>query len=70
MHSKYVCPKCKRPMYTRRNKKCQFCGEDLPEELLLTKEEIEKHDKQKKKDLESLDEYKESLNDWSPYSGF
>lgn len=34
------CPACQRLIYTRRRKDCEWCGKALPEELLLTKEEI------------------------------
>jgi ribosomal protein L37AE/L43A len=70
MKSKYTCPKCKRLMYTRQSRKCQFCGAELPEDLLLSEEEIEKNKKQRQRDHEGLDDYKKTLNDWSPYIGF
>jgi hypothetical protein len=56
-------------MYTRQSRKCQFCGAEIPEELLLTKEEKEKYEKQKKRDLKELDDYRETLKNWSdgPY---
>lgn len=70
MKTKYKCPKCKRLLYTRQSKKCQFCGAELPEELLLTEEEKEKYDKQKKRDHEEVDEYKKSASERSPMIGF
>jgi uncharacterized Zn finger protein (UPF0148 family) len=46
MSAKYECPECKRPLLSRRNKKCQYCGVELPEELLYTKAEIEAQDRE------------------------
>jgi hypothetical protein len=57
-------------MYTIQRRTCQFCGAELPEELLLTEEEKEKNEKQRQRDHEGLDDYKKTLNDWSPYVGF
>ena len=34
-----ACPICGREIYSRRNKRCGYCGEPLPPELLLSKEE-------------------------------
>jgi ssDNA-binding Zn-finger/Zn-ribbon topoisomerase 1 len=42
----YRCPKCNRLLYDRKHKKCGWCGADLPEELLFTKEEIDKMEKE------------------------
>jgi uncharacterized Zn finger protein (UPF0148 family) len=47
------CPACERPLYSRRNKFCGFCGVELPGHLLFTPEEIEALEK-KEKDLEAL----------------
>ena len=41
MESEFKCPKCNRLILNRRNKNCLYCGADLPENLLFTKEEIE-----------------------------
>ena len=38
----YRCPQCNRFLYDRRRKNCGWCGAQLPEELLFTKEELEK----------------------------
>jgi hypothetical protein len=37
----YHCPACSRAILSRRNKRCGFCGEPLPAELLLTPAQIE-----------------------------
>ncbi len=34
------CPACERLIYARRRKDCEWCGKALPDELLLTKDEI------------------------------
>ena len=34
------CPNCQRLLYSRRHKKCDFCGAVLPPEALLSEEEI------------------------------
>ena len=43
MEAKFQCPKCERPIISRRNRLCQYCGTDLPEHLLWTNAEIEMH---------------------------
>jgi len=50
METKFQCPKCKRPIVSRRNKLCQYCGAALPEHLLFTKAEIEKQDRFQEED--------------------
>ena len=42
----YRCPKCHRLIYDRRSKKCGWCDAELPEELLFTKEESDKVNKE------------------------
>jgi hypothetical protein len=37
----YHCPACNRPILSRRNKRCGFCQEPLPAELLFTPAEVE-----------------------------
>ena len=34
------CPHCHRLLYSRQHKKCGYCGEVLPEEILITSEEM------------------------------
>jgi hypothetical protein len=41
MEMKLECPSCKRPLASRRHKLCQYCGAELPAELLFSKEEME-----------------------------
>jgi len=36
----YHCPSCQRVLYNRRLSQCGFCGEDIPENLRFTPEEI------------------------------
>ena len=45
MEIKFQCPKCQRPIVSRRNSICQYCGVALPEHLLWTKAEIEMQDR-------------------------
>ena len=45
MSAKYECPQCGRPIVSRRNKHCQYCGAELPEPLRYTKAEIEAQDR-------------------------
>ncbi len=35
----FECPSCNRPLYNRRRDTCEFRGEAVPEELLLSPEE-------------------------------
>jgi hypothetical protein len=46
MEAKFQCPKCERPIVSRRNQLCQYCGAELPESLLFTKAEIEALDRE------------------------
>ena len=39
---KYQCPNCHKTIFNRRIKCCEFCGEVLPTELLLTDEDKKK----------------------------
>ena len=34
------CPKCNRQVYSRRHKRCGFCGAELPAEFLFTEAEL------------------------------
>ena len=45
MEAKFQCPKCERPVVSRRNKLCQYCGATLPQHLLWTPAEIEMQDR-------------------------
>ena len=36
---KFKCPACNRFIYNRKVIKCEFCGNDLPKDLLLTEEQ-------------------------------
>ena len=45
MEAKFLCPKCERPIVSRRNNLCQYCGAALPEHLLWTQAEIEIQDR-------------------------
>ena len=42
----FLCPKCNRVLLSRRNKECQYCGSDLPKELLLSEAEIKAESRQ------------------------
>lgn len=32
----FKCPGCNRPIYNRRRKACEFCGDAIPDSLLFT----------------------------------
>ena len=36
-----ICPSCERAILSRRNKRCSFCQEPLPDELLFTPAQVE-----------------------------
>jgi hypothetical protein len=38
---KYLCPACKRELLSRRHKHCQYCGAEIPDNLLFGKAEID-----------------------------
>ena len=56
----YHCPKCQGVIYNRRNKRCGFCGAELPAELLFTAEAIAAMDKEEAmaKELHRLEQAK------------
>jgi len=56
----YHCPKCQGVIYNRRNKRCGFCGAELPAELLFTAAEIAALDEQEAmaKELHRLEQAK------------
>lgn len=47
MKTEFKCPECKRPLASRRHKKCQYCGAELPESLLYTTAEIEAQNRER-----------------------
>jgi len=49
--SSLKCPECGRVVYNRRQSKCGYCGMTLPEEYLMSEEEVKKIE-QIKKDLD------------------
>ena len=52
--SKYACPKCSRPIATRRHKNCTYCGAILPQELLFSEEEKRQVEEENQKLYEEL----------------
>jgi len=52
--SENTCPKCARPIATRRHKKCSYCGAILPEELLFSDEEKRQVEAENRKLYEEL----------------
>jgi hypothetical protein len=36
------CPHCQRLLYSRSQKKCGYCGKELPAEVLFSEAEVEK----------------------------
>lgn len=45
---KYKCPDCSRTIFNRRNSKCEFCGCELPSELLFSSDDIARLEKSRK----------------------
>jgi len=39
-----VCPSCSRRVINRRLPQCEFCGTDLPHDLLMSPQELEEAD--------------------------
>ncbi len=42
----YACPSCKRAILNRKIDRCLYCGATLPEDLLFSKQQIEKMEEQ------------------------
>ena len=45
----FVCKNCNRIVFNRRLSKCEFCGTELPDSVVLSTAQIEAIDKEKKK---------------------
>jgi len=45
----FVCQHCDRIVFNRRLSKCEFCGGELPDSVVLSAAQIEAIDKEKKK---------------------
>lgn len=56
----FKCPECDRSIHNRRKPLCEFCGAELPAELLLSDEEREKVDREHDETYEELRE----VTDW------
>lgn len=63
---KFVCPSCERTIFNRRLANCEFCSAVIPEELLLSENEIEKLDRQHQKSITR----KPNINTNSSYGDF
>ncbi len=37
----FICPYCERELVNRKSKRCLYCGKELPNELLLSEEQID-----------------------------
>lgn len=60
----FECPSCNRPLYNRRRDTCEFCGEAVPEELLLSSEQQAALDKLKEYHLRRRPSSDSSRGGW------
>ena len=75
----YHCPKCNRLVYSRKNKRCGFCGAELPPAFLFTQAELDamakaeteaEQRRQLQKDQEEAEEQErraKQRKDWGSY---
>jgi hypothetical protein len=53
----FQCPKCQSVIYSRKEKTCGRCGEILPPEILLTSEQIQDMDEQRKSEKKRSNDF-------------
>ncbi|MBU1213948.1 MAG: hypothetical protein KKA63_01795 [Gammaproteobacteria bacterium] len=58
---RYRCAACDFPIFNRRVKRCESCGEALPEELLYSARQIASIDAEFEKNKAQVDRMKRSL---------
>ena len=54
----FTCPSCQQPITNRKVKKCLMCGNAIPDELLLSKEQIQKFDELARKEKVAMEKFK------------
>jgi len=63
----FQCPFCHSPIYSRKNKVCGVCEKPLPQELLLTDEQIALFKKQMDQGEEQEKQFKQQVDDLGPH---
>jgi hypothetical protein len=71
------CPTCSREVYSRRHKRCGFCGAELPVEFLFTEEELaalDAEEEQRRQERKAKEEQEakaaEAAQRWADDVGF
>ena len=63
----FRCPYCHSPIYSRKNKICGVCEKPLPEELLLSDEQIAALKKQMDAEEKRAKGFNQQMDDLGPY---
>jgi hypothetical protein len=66
----FRCPYCQAPIYSRKNKICGVCEKPLPEELLLSDEQIVALKKEMEAEEKRTKEFKQQIDDVCPHEGY
>jgi hypothetical protein len=64
----FRCPHCQSPIYSRKNRICGVCEKPLPEELLLSDEQVAALKKQEDQMEKQAKEFKQQLHDIADHS--
>jgi len=63
----FLCPFCHSPIYSRKNKVCGVCERPLPQELLLTDEQIAALKKETDAEEKQEREFKQQMDNLGPH---
>ena len=63
----FRCPYCHAPIYSRKNKVCGVCEKPLPEELLLSDEQIAALKKEMDAEEKRTQQFKQQMDDIGPH---
>jgi hypothetical protein len=65
----FVCPKCGRPIANRRLAKCSYCGNEIPEILRFTPEQLAELKQMRAKEGKEFEESMKRIPDISTNTG-
>ena len=65
----FRCPYCNALIYSRKNKICGVCEAPLPEELILSDNQIATLKKEMESEEKQMEEFKQQIDDVGPHDG-